>query len=154
LEREVSGSQLLDLTDVLEDAHGELAERTPDIGELDVAADPLEQREPERRFEATNHATDRSLGEAERLGGSGDVLPFRDGKKGVQLVERDPRTWMARTRRRRTHCGVSREAPVLGGVRWLRWPRSRARPIPRWSACRCRRSRPARPGPRTDPRRR
>ena len=126
LEGEVPGAQLLDLAHILEDAHRELAERAADIGELHVATHPLEQRQTERGLEAAHHAADRSLGEAERLGGGGDVLAFGDGEKRVQLIERDPGPRMPRTRLRRAHRGVSREAPVPGGGRWRRLAASTA----------------------------
>ncbi len=106
LKGEIARSELLDLAHVLEDTHRKLAERATDIGELHVATHPLEQRQPERRLEATDHAADRALGEAERLGGGGDVLALGDGEKRVQLIERDPGPGMPGTRLRRTHRGV------------------------------------------------
>ena len=154
LEGEVPDAQLLDLADVLEHADGELAEGTADIGELHVATHPLEEGQAERCLETAHHAADRSLREAEGLGRCGDVLALGNGKKRVQLIERDPGPRMPGSGLRRTHCGVSREAPVLGGGRLRRWPQGRRRPTRRPSACRCRRSRPGRQGPRTDRRHR
>ena len=150
LEGEVTGAQLLDLAHVLEDTNSELAKRTADIGELNVPTHALEQRETEGGFEAAHHPADRSLGEAERLGGGRHVLAFGNREKGVQLIQRDPGPRMTRTRLRRAHCGVSRETPVPGGGRLRRRRRARRRRTHRRSGCRCRRSRRVPPAPRTD----
>ena len=149
LESEVAGPQLLDLTHVLEHPNGELAQRPADVGQLDVAADPAEQREPEGRLEAAHDAADRSLRQAERLCRGGHVLALGDRQEGVELIERDLRAWMPRTRVRRSHRGVSRARLVPGGGRSPRWPRAPPRPIPRLSASRCPPPRGAPQAPRT-----
>ena len=151
LEREVAGAQLLDLAHILEHANSELAQGPADVGELHIPAHALEQREPEGGFETPHHTADRSLGEAERFGGRGDVLALGNREKRVQLVEGDPRSRMPWPRLRRAHRGFSREARVLGGGRWRRRPQAPLRPTRRSSACRCRRRRPVRQVPRTDP---
>src|ERR1700691_753949 len=75
-EGEIARAQLLDLNDILDDTHRKLAERRADVGQLHIAAYPLEQRQPEGRFEATPPSADRALGETERLSARGDVLAF------------------------------------------------------------------------------
>ena len=70
-----------------EDGLGLGQEPAPGLGELDVAADPVEQLDAVLLFKRADGGRRRRLGNAQQLGRLGHVAALGDGDEDAQLVQ-------------------------------------------------------------------
>ena len=85
-----TGGQVLDCLGLLERRDGQAVDRSTGVREPHVAADPVQEEEPQRSFEPAHLGADRALGKPEGVGGPGEVFALRHRDEDAELVESEP----------------------------------------------------------------